>query len=240
MNTGYYSPEDLAKHMNEQRNQILTAHGTKHNISALESYYLSKIDNISSITPCDTYTNYYTPSYMPDKYEYNAAYNENDNFTLANAHASIASIRTSESNVTENVSGDAGNQFGQRSRNVQGQTRGSETNRFIGMFRSSFHHNVRPCQEPNCVEISQVHSSFEEENEISYLELDSHADTSLVGANCYVIAYTDKVCEVTPYHPKYKAIQNVPTLKAGTAYVDQDIGITYILIVNQALYLGDT
>lgn len=55
-----------------------------------------------------------------------------------------------------------------------------------------------------------------------YSELDTPADTSLVGANCHVVAYTDKVCEVTPYYPKYKVIQNVPSVKAGTAYVDQD------------------
>jgi hypothetical protein len=68
----------------------------------------------------------------------------------------------------------------------------------------------------------------------SFIELDSHADTSCVGANCRIIAYTDKVCSVTPYHPKYKTLTNVPIVQAGTAYEDRETGKTYILVPNQS------
>ena len=40
--------------------------------------------------------------------------------------------------------------------------------------------------------------------------------------------------------PKYKALQNVPIVQAGTAYEDRESGKTYILILNQSLYLGDS
>jgi hypothetical protein len=73
----------------------------------------------------------------------------------------------------------------------------------------------------------------------TFIELDSHADTSCVGSNCRIISYTDKVCSVSPFHPKYKALENVPIVQAGTAYEDPETGKTYILILNQSLYMGD-
>jgi hypothetical protein len=75
--------------------------------------------------------------------------------------------------------------------------------------------------------------------EQSFIELDSHADTCCVGANCRIISYTDKVCSVSPFHPKYRALENVPIVQAGTACEDQETGKTYILIFNQSLYMGD-
>ncbi len=69
------------------------------------------------------------------------------------------------------------------------------------MFQSFICRIARLYQEPHHVKISQIHSSSELENEVSYSELDTPADTSLVGANCHVIAYINKICEVTPYYP---------------------------------------
>ncbi len=62
-----------------------------------------------------------------------------------------------------------------------------------------------------------IATPFQKQQHESFIELDSHADTTCVGANCYIIAYTDKVCPVSPYHPKYKAVENVPIVQAGTA-----------------------
>jgi hypothetical protein len=78
-----------------------------------------------------------------------------------------------------------------------------------------------------------------QEQRPSFIELDSHADTSCVGANCRIISYTDKVFSVSPFHPKYKAMENIPIVQAGTAYEDQDTGKTYILVFIQSLYMGD-
>jgi len=55
-----------------------------------------------------------------------------------------------------------------------------------------------------------------------------------------VISYTEKVCHVTPYHSDYEPIQDVPIVKGATAYTDSETGKTYILVINEALYLGDT
>jgi hypothetical protein len=73
-----------------------------------------------------------------------------------------------------------------------------------------------------------------------YIELDSHADTSVIGNNCRVISYTDKTCKVAPYHPNYDSMEDIPIVQAGTAYDDPNTGETVILIINQGLYFGDS
>jgi hypothetical protein len=50
-----------------------------------------------------------------------------------------------------------------------------------------------------------------------FLEIDSHADTCCIGATCCIISYTDKMCHVDPYYPKYRAIQNISIIQAATA-----------------------
>ncbi len=72
------------------------------------------------------------------------------------------------------------------------------------------------------------------------LELDNHADTACVGADCRVIAYAEKVCEVTPYHSSYAPMENIPIVQAAAAYTNPDSGKAYILIIKEALYMGDT
>jgi len=71
------------------------------------------------------------------------------------------------------------------------------------------------------------------------IELDSHADTTCVGKNFRVISFTDRVCEVSPYHPDYNAISNVPIVQAATAYDDPNSGETFILVFHECLFLGD-
>jgi hypothetical protein len=69
-------------------------------------------------------------------------------------------------------------------------------------------------------------------------ELDSHVDTSVAGPNFTVIEYTDLVCYVSPFSKFYAHCENVPIVKAATAYDDEKRGITYILVLGQALYFG--
>ncbi len=140
---------------------------------------------------------------------------------------------TTDLNTAPGIQENAGDQFGQRSRQ-----RFPDQSRYIGMFRS-FHRTT--VQENTKVTISQMDAIMEstEQYQESFIELDSHADTSCIGANCRIIAYTDKVCSVSPFHPKYKAMDNIPVVQAGTAYDDLDTGKTYILILNQSLYMGD-
>jgi hypothetical protein len=79
-----------------------------------------------------------------------------------------------------------------------------------------------------------------QENAMSYLELDTHADTSCDGTDCRIVAYSEKTCEVTPFHPDYHPIRDVPIVQAAAAYTCPETGQTYILIINQALYMGES
>ena len=46
--------------------------------------------------------------------------------------------------------------------------------------------------------------------------------------------------DISPYIKQYKPIQDVPIVQAGTAWQSPDTGQIYILIFNEALWMGDT
>ena len=71
-------------------------------------------------------------------------------------------------------------------------------------------------------------------------ELDSHADTIVAGSNCILINYTGQVCDVSPYSDEYAPVSDVPIVKAATAWQSPHTGQTYILIFNEALWMGDS
>ena len=52
--------------------------------------------------------------------------------------------------------------------------------------------------------------------------------------------YTGRECDVSPYTEAYKPIQNVPIVQAATAWQSPQTGQIYILIFNEALWMGDT
>ena len=71
-------------------------------------------------------------------------------------------------------------------------------------------------------------------------ELDSHADTTVAGSNCIVLQFTGKECDVSPYREDYDSINNVPIAHVATAWQSPETGQTYILVFNEALWMGDT
>ena len=73
----------------------------------------------------------------------------------------------------------------------------------------------------------------------STCELDSHADTIVAGKNCIILEYTGKECDVSPYRDDYESIHNVPIVNAATAWQSHQTGQTYILVFNEALWMGD-
>jgi hypothetical protein len=119
------------------------------------------------------------------------------------------------------VGGNAGSQFGRRR---------------IGAIKSGPRHKATRI-------ISRIQTnqkrSTSKDGTIGFIELDSHADTSCIGSQCRVISVTDTVCQVHPYHQDYPAIEEVPIVQAATAYDDPETGITYMLIINQALWIPD-
>jgi hypothetical protein len=54
------------------------------------------------------------------------------------------------------------------------------------------------------------------------------------------LSYTDKPCQVAPYHPDYETMKDIPIVQAGTAFDDPNTGETMILVINQGLYFGDS
>jgi hypothetical protein len=72
------------------------------------------------------------------------------------------------------------------------------------------------------------------------MELDSHADTVVLGRNCVILSYTGRECDVSPYTDVYDAIKGVPIVSGATAWTSQSTGDTYILVFNEALWMGDT
>jgi hypothetical protein len=69
--------------------------------------------------------------------------------------------------------------------------------------------------------------------------LDSHADTIVCGANCTIIHYTGKECDVAPYTDAYESIKSVPIVQAGTAWDNPETGETVILVLNEAIWMAD-
>ena len=74
---------------------------------------------------------------------------------------------------------------------------------------------------------------------VGRLESDSHADTSVAGANFTPIAFTNHSCDVQPFSDKYAPVKNVPIATAGTAYDNPNTGETLILVVHQVLWMPD-
>ena len=70
-------------------------------------------------------------------------------------------------------------------------------------------------------------------------ELDSHADTIVAGKNCVILSYTGQECDVSPYRDDYESIKNVPIVNAATAWQSSITGQTYILVFNEAIWMGD-
>ena len=72
------------------------------------------------------------------------------------------------------------------------------------------------------------------------IELDSHADTIILGANCVILSHTGQSCEVMPYSDTYDAITNVPVVTGATLWTSPHDGDEYILIFNESLWMGNT
>jgi len=87
--------------------------------------------------------------------------------------------------------------------------------------------------------ISQLASNKHSDCVTAICELDSHADTLVARPDFIVLEYTNQVCNVSPFSKYYSNRENVPIVKAATAYDDETTGVTYILILGQALYFGD-
>ena len=70
------------------------------------------------------------------------------------------------------------------------------------------------------------------------MELDSHADTIVLGRNAIILQYTSRECDVAPYSDTYEPIRNVPIVTGATAITSATTGETIILVFNEAIWMG--
>jgi hypothetical protein len=69
----------------------------------------------------------------------------------------------------------------------------------------------------------------------SALEMDTHADTCVLGPNFMILHYTGRKCGVSPYTEVYESVKAVPFVSGATAWTDEGTGITYIFVINEGL-----
>ena len=71
-------------------------------------------------------------------------------------------------------------------------------------------------------------------------DLDYQADITFAGANFYILQYTGKYCDVSPYCDNYESVKVIPILHAVTDLKSPETGQTYILVMHELLWMGDT
>jgi len=150
---------------------------------------------------------------------------------------SIISEITANLNTRDNTShpeenNNVGNSFGGASYGGQ-QTRfdtsGSRGPRSLSKI-STFDHRT----------IGAAHSNQEHIPDIieANSEIDSHADTCCLGANFMPLYFTGKVCDVMPFLDTLPSVNNIEICTGATAFDDSN-GRTLILIINEALWMGN-
>jgi hypothetical protein len=60
-------------------------------------------------------------------------------------------------------------------------------------------------------------------------EMDSHADTCVLGPNFRILHYTGRVCDVTPYSEEYAPAKDIPIVCAATVYQSPTTGAEFIV-----------
>ena len=84
-----------------------------------------------------------------------------------------------------------------------------------------------------------MEAKIEDINSEGRLELDTHADTCVAGANTVVLDLTGKHVSVTPFcEEEYEPITEIPIATVATTYDCPDTGRVWVLIINEALYFG--
>jgi hypothetical protein len=71
-------------------------------------------------------------------------------------------------------------------------------------------------------------------------ELDSHADTCVLGQNFVIIQYSGRECDVIPYTDQYEPVKGVPIVSGATSWTDQTTGDTWILVIHEAIWMADS
>ena len=87
--------------------------------------------------------------------------------------------------------------------------------------------------------VSTANSSSGEETTPDFVaatELDSHADSPVVGINCAILEDTGKTAKVSGFTSELGKPITVPIVKAAVAYDCEYTAETHILVIHYALY----
>jgi hypothetical protein len=71
------------------------------------------------------------------------------------------------------------------------------------------------------------------------IEMDTHADTCVLGSNFILLSRTGRICDVYPYSDAYDAIKDIPIVTGATATQDEQTGEVFILVIHEGLWYGD-
>ena len=91
--------------------------------------------------------------------------------------------------------------------------------------------------------VSQTHALANQcptEPIFGQVEMDSHADTSVLGKNFVILSSTGRECDVYPYTDSYDGIKGVQIVSGATSWTCQDTGETFILVVHEALWMPNS
>ncbi len=88
--------------------------------------------------------------------------------------------------------------------------------------------------------ISALRNLIPGEPYVGTVELDSHADTTVFGKNFLILHYTGRECDVLPYTDTYESVKGVPIVTAATAWTCLESGQTYILVLHEGLWMGES
>ena len=69
-------------------------------------------------------------------------------------------------------------------------------------------------------------------------ETDSNDDTFCLGTNFIVMTMPERTSNVYPYDTSYEPMYNVPIVTGALTYTDRNTGISFIIVINEALYYG--
>ena len=88
--------------------------------------------------------------------------------------------------------------------------------------------------------VNTSHIAAEAVDHAGRVELDTHADTRVAGANTVVLDLTGKVVSVPSFcESPDSSFEDIPVATVATAYDCPRTGKVYILVINEALYFGN-
>ena len=86
---------------------------------------------------------------------------------------------------------------------------------------------------------NRIVSALDSEDEVGRTDLDSHADSPVVGMNAKILSYTGKHVNVWGFTKALGSRSKVPVVNASVTYTCEYTGESVILLINNALYFDD-